>query len=115
MQTLLGSWFQVVNGGAYLSGIAALTTNCTLFTISLSTPSCSSHRTPFDAVEQKTIARILFWNPADASCKNSSVWRAHHGYFRFILDSEENPLTHVASTNTFSDQGTYRRGILERP
>ena len=31
-----------------------------------------------DTVEEHTIARILFWNSADAPGKNYSVWRAHH-------------------------------------
>ena len=45
-----------------------------------------------DAVEQQTISRILFWNSANASRKNNSVWRSNHSDLRFVFDSKENPL-----------------------
>ena len=46
----------------------------------------------FDNVEQRTMARILFWNCVDAPRKNYSVWRAHHCYLRLVLDPEEDSL-----------------------
>ena len=66
-----------------------------MFTISLSLSLDSRLQVPWetlDTVEAHTIARILFWNSADAPGKNYSVWRAHHCYLRFILDPEEDPL-----------------------
>ena len=45
-----------------------------------------------DTVEEHTIARTLFWNSADATGNNCSVWRAHHCYLRFIFDPEEDLL-----------------------
>ena len=45
-----------------------------------------------DAVEQHTISWILFWNSANASRENKSVWCSNHGYLGFILDFEESRL-----------------------
>ena len=58
--------------------------------------------------------------------ENNSVWSTHHGYLGFILDPEEIHLMPLrldleaflldcSKLNTFSEHGTYRRGILERP
>ena len=37
-------------------------------------------------------------NSADVPRKNSSVWRAHHCYLRFVLDPEENPFVPLRFT-----------------
>ena len=62
-----------------------------MFTTALSNPGCNSHKV-FNLVEQHTMATILFGTFRMLLAENKSMWRAHNGHLRFIVDAEEKPL-----------------------